>query len=66
MIRARGSHQSFFSATDQAKGKMQPMKSHPSCIFGITLHHDNTIRSKDRNELMIEYQNKIKDFKMSN
>jgi len=64
LIRARGSHRLFYSAIDQAKGKKQSMQSSPSTISSVTLHHDNTIRTKDRNELMLEYQNKIKEFKI--
>jgi len=63
LIRAKGSYQSFYSATDQAKGISDPMKSNPVSISSITIHHDSTIRTKERNELMKNYQKLIKEKK---
>ena len=63
LIRAKGSYQSFYSATDQAKGITDSMKSNPVCINLVTIHHDSTIRTKERNELMKNYQKLIKEKK---
>jgi len=63
LIRAKGTHNTFFSAADQAKGIVTPMKAHSKVISGITIHHDNSIRDKKRNELMKDYQTYIKETK---
>jgi hypothetical protein len=60
LFRAKGNHNTFFSAVDQAKGNITPMKSHSSVISGMTIHHDSSIRDKKRNELMKDYQNYLK------
>ena len=63
LIRAKGTYQSFYSAADQAKGISNPMNSNPVSIDAITIHHDSTIRTKERNELMKNYQKLIKEKK---
>lgn len=63
LIRANGNYQSFYSAADQAKGVSDPMKSNLVNINSITIHHDSTIRTKERNELMKNYQKLIKEKK---
>jgi len=63
LIRAKGNYQSFYSAADQAKGISAQMKSNPVGINAITIHHDSTIRTKERNELMKNYQKLIKEKK---
>lgn len=63
LIRAKGTYNTFFSAADQAKGILTPMKSHSQVISGITIHHDNSIRDKKRNELMKDYQSYLKETK---
>jgi len=60
-IRAKGNYQSFYSVVDQANGISPPMKSNPVSINAITIHHDSTIRTKERNELMKNYQREIKE-----
>jgi len=60
-IKARGSFWKFYSKADETKGIQKPMQSHPSCVLGITIHHDNKIREKERNDLMNEYQMRIKE-----
>jgi len=63
LIRAGDSHNTFFSKSAQAKGIQTAMIPNPTCIEGITIHHDNSIRDKERNELMRDYQTKIKEKK---
>ena len=63
LIRAKGTFQSFYSASDQAKTISTPMKSNPVGINAITIQHDSTIRTKERNELMKNYQKLIKEKK---
>jgi len=62
-ISAKGNYQSFYSSSDQAKGISDPMKSLSVGITAITIHHDSTIRTKERNELMKNYQKLIKEKK---
>ena len=61
LVRAKGTYQSFYSAADQAQGISTPMKANPISIDVISIHHDSTIRTKERNELMKNYQKLIKD-----
>lgn len=63
LVCARNTHNSFFSASDQAKGILREMRPYPICAEGIKIHHDNLIRTKERNELMRDYQGKIKETK---
>ena len=63
LIRAKGTHRSSYSAADKAKGISEPMKSNSVSIKSITIHHDSTIRTKERNELMENYQKLIKEKK---
>jgi len=63
LIRARGSHNTFFSAVDQARGISENIKPHITPIEGISIFHDNSIRNRERNELMQDYQEKIKEKK---
>jgi len=63
LIRAGESYKSFYSMTDKNNETMIPMQSNPTSVKGITIHHDNTIRTKERNELMVDYQSKIKEKK---
>lgn len=41
----------------------QKVNSYHKVIEGISIHHDNSIRKKDRNDLMREYQKLIKEKK---
>jgi len=60
LVRAKGSHNTFFSAVDQIRGISDTMRPNSSPIEGISIYHDNSIRNKERNELMQDYQYKIK------
>lgn len=63
LVRAKGSHNTFFSAVDQVRSIYDTMRPYDSPIEGISIFHDNSIRNKERNELMLDYQKKIKEKK---
>lgn len=54
------SHNSFFYS-DDATDISQDIETFPETVTGISIHHDNSIRKMERNELMKEYQKKIKE-----
>jgi len=59
LIRAQGSHNQFFSIEKPVKDNIRPLKANPSIINGLVIHHDNSIRNQERNELMKNYQDKL-------
>lgn len=50
-------HNEFYLIGNLKNRSGKKIEAHPKPIKGITIHHDNTIRTKERNELMKEYQN---------
>jgi len=61
LITSKEGHNSFFSTSDNDTDNKDQMEPYSVVIKGITIHHDNSIRNKERNELMSDYQQKIKE-----
>jgi len=58
-ITAKSLNSFFYS--DDVTDITQDIETFPETVTGMSIHHDNSIRKKERNELMKEYQKRVKE-----